>query len=67
VAHVAAGEGSLPPDFDRWELSDNTGWSVAHEAARRGYLPPRFSRWEIADKRGITVAQIAGEADRSIH
>ena len=58
VAHVAASEGHLPPDFDQWGLADDSGWTVAHEAASEGHLPPDFDRWEIADDTGWTVADV---------
>ena len=59
VAHVAAERGPMPPDFDRWELSDTYGWTVAHVAATHGHLPPGFDRWAIRDKFGRTVAREA--------
>lgn len=51
--------GTLPPDFDRWEISDAHGWTVAHVAAFRGHLPPNFDRWDISDAAGSTVAHVA--------
>jgi len=39
VAHVAAGNGTLPKDFSLWDFADNTGWTVAHEAAAYNHLP----------------------------
>ena len=51
-----AREGTLPPDFDQWELVANKhGDTVAHEAARHGNLPKGFDRWELADEDGWTV------------
>jgi hypothetical protein len=60
TASKAAWDGSLPPDFDQWDLADDkTGWTVAHAAARSGHLPPDFDRWDLADKNGLTVRQVA--------
>ena len=50
-----ARDGTLPPDFDQWDLADEQGWSVAHEAAAAQHLPPDFDRWELADMDGYTV------------
>ena len=53
-----AREGTLPPDFDRWEIARADGWSVAHMAAFRGRLPPDFDRWELANEAGVTVLEV---------
>ena len=53
-----AREGTLPPDFDRWEIADDTGWTAAHEAASEGHLPPDFDRWGLSDDTGWTVADV---------
>jgi hypothetical protein len=42
-AHQAAQEGTLPADFDKWRIKDNTGWTVAHEAGKSGTLPADLS------------------------
>ena len=54
-----AKEGTLPPDFDQWELRISTGWTVAHSAALHGHLPKDFNRWELADNAGQTEANVA--------
>ncbi|WP_419621513.1 hypothetical protein [Thiolapillus sp.] len=59
VAHVAAINGHLSPDFDQWELANDRGSTVAHRAAQYGHLPPDFDRWELANARGWTVAHDA--------
>jgi hypothetical protein len=55
-----AKNGTLPADFDQWELANEYGWTVAHVAAQWGYLPvlgpETFSRWDLADGYGSTVA-----------
>ena len=53
--------GTLPPDFDRWDISDKYGGSVAHTAAWHHKLPEDFDRfelWELADDDGITVRDV---------
>ena len=54
-----ARDGTLPTDFDRWDLADEQGWSVAHEAAHCNNLPRGFDQWDLADYRGWTVAHEA--------
>ena len=54
-----AREGTLPPDFDRWEIADEWGISVAHVAAKHGNLPPDFDQWDLKDRFGQFVAHIA--------
>ena len=58
-----AREGTLPPDFDRWEIADDTGRTAAHVAASYGHLPAGFDRWQIAGKKGWTVAHEAAYFD----
>ena len=53
-----AREGTLPTDFDRWEIADDIGWTVAHEAASQYHLPPDFDRWGLADDTGWTIADV---------
>jgi len=62
VAHEAAAAGTLPPDFNRWDIPDDFGWTVAHEAAKAGHLPPDFNRWELGNDYGWTVAHQAAAA-----
>ena len=50
-----ARDGTLPPDFDQWDIANNHGWTVAHEAAAAQHLPPDFDRWELANEDGYTV------------
>ena len=64
TASKAAWDGSLPPDFDQWDLADEGGMTVAHTAAKSGHLPPDFDRWDLADKRGQTVREVA---ERRLH
>jgi hypothetical protein len=52
-------EGTLPSDFNQWELADLSGWTVAHTAAKHGTFPASFSQWGLADKNGWTVAHNA--------
>jgi hypothetical protein len=47
VAHTAAGNGCLPPDFNKWELTDKNGWTVAYAAFLHKRLPPDFDKWEL--------------------
>jgi hypothetical protein len=60
---MAAVEGTLPKDFDRWEIAYNGGWTVAHEAARLRNLPEDFKRWNLIDNRGRTVMDVHLEID----
>ena len=60
--YAQARAGTLPADFDQWELADADGWTVAHAAARFGRLPADFDQWELADASGWTVAQVAQAA-----
>ena len=53
-----AREGMLPPGFNQWGFSDESGRSVAHSAASEGHLPDDFDRWELADATGWTVADV---------
>ena len=53
-----AREGTLPPDFGRWVIADDTGWTVAHVAASEGQLPTDFDHWGIADDTGWTIADV---------
>ena len=55
----AARERTLPPSFDRWDISDKEGRTVAHVAAGNGSLPPDFDRWDISDHYGWTVGHTA--------
>ena len=52
--------GTLPKDFNDWELNFN-GFSVAHMAARYNNLPINFNKWEICDSRKWSVAHEAAE------
>jgi hypothetical protein len=54
-----AKQGTLPPDFDQWELAGENGWTVAHSAAEYGHLPKAFDRWNLAVCNGWTVAHEA--------
>ena len=53
-----AREGMLPPEFDQWDLSNESGWSVAHVAASEDHLPTDFDRWGIANVAGCAVAHV---------
>ena len=47
LAHVAAANGHLPPDFSNWGGRDNQGNTVAHAAAANGHLPDEsFNEWD---------------------
>jgi hypothetical protein len=52
-------EGTLPVNFNQWELADKYGWSVAHAATENGSLPESFDQWELANVFGLTVAHYA--------
>jgi hypothetical protein len=54
-----AEKGTLPADFDQWELADKDGWTVAHQAAYYGHLHGTSDLWGLADKDGWTVAHVA--------
>jgi hypothetical protein len=54
-----AKKGTLPADFDQWELANEYNWTVAHVAAGYGHLPAGFSQWDITTKSGWTVAHVA--------
>lgn len=55
VAHEAAYNGTLPPDFNKWEIATYSGWSVAHVAAKKGQLPDNFDKWDLIDDHCQTV------------
>ena len=55
-------EGTLPSDFDEWELAAPAGYTVAHVAAHYANLPRGFDRWELATPTGWTVAHEAAAA-----
>ena len=61
----AAKSGTLPDDFDLWDLAVCDGWTVAHEAARYGHLPDDFRLWSLTDINGITVRDIAVRRSRN--
>jgi hypothetical protein len=59
-AHVEqVKDGTLPVDFDRWDIADSTGWSIAHVAARHGVFLNSLAQLELADENGWTVAHVA--------
>jgi endonuclease YncB( thermonuclease family) len=41
----------LPPDFDRWEITDKYDRIVAQIAYKHNHLPPNFDRWDLIEKR----------------
>ncbi len=51
--------GTLPKDFNKWELSGKLGRTIAHAAALTNHLPKDFNQWEIRDTNGTTVAHMA--------
>jgi hypothetical protein len=56
----AAINGTLPPNFDKWALTDSSGDTLAHIAVtHRRSLPSGFRRWEMKDRFGRTVAHVA--------
>jgi hypothetical protein len=57
VAHIAARNGHLPKDFNRWEIADKRGTTIAHEVIRQTKKVPKgLTCWEMADETGWTVA-----------
>jgi len=57
VAFVAAGWKSLPPDFDRWDITYNKN-TVAHHCVLCKSLPKDFSDWGLLNELGDTVAHL---------
>ena len=54
-----AREGTLPPDFTDWDLTDGDRWTIAHEAALFSSLLKDFMNRNLKDKYGITVEDTA--------
>ncbi|MDR1608792.1 MAG: hypothetical protein LBT38_10355 [Deltaproteobacteria bacterium] len=61
LAHVAAENGLLPPEFQDWGLLDWRRATVAHVAAKARRLPLTFNDWELRDAIGRTVAHEVAE------
>lgn len=53
-----AENGTLPPDFQDWDICDEDGWTIAHQAAFWGHLPDNSHCLNLKDKQGNTVADI---------
>jgi hypothetical protein len=52
--------GTLPADFDHWDLANGDGQTLAHLAAYYSRLPVDFSQWHLANsRRGWAVAHEA--------
>ena len=58
VAALAAVLDRLPPFFNQWELSDETGWTVAHVYATYRDMPIGFLGWEMKNKKGVSVRDV---------
>ena len=55
-------KGKLPPNFNKWHLSDpDSGITLAHIAAWGNRLPRSFKQWTLAKKDGSTVAHEAAK------
>ena len=54
-----AREGTLPPDFDQWDIANVAGCAVAHVQAIHGLAHWGFDRWDMSDKYGWSVAHTA--------
>jgi hypothetical protein len=64
LGHLAAKLDKLPPGFDRWYISDLSGWTVAHEYIRQHKKISRhFKNWDLADHNLWTVAHEARMQD----
>jgi hypothetical protein len=50
--------GTLPPNFNQWQLATKRGWTVAHVAAKYGHLPADFDQWGLVDNGGLTVLRL---------
>jgi hypothetical protein len=61
---VQARRGSLPADFNKWDMANGDGWTVAHEVTYWHDLPATFSQWGLADKSGWAVAHGAAKYGR---
>ena len=58
VAHLAAEEGKLPPNFDRWELLTENGKTVAHILAELDQLPDALLTHPVmwhCDRDGMSI------------
>ncbi|MDR1035752.1 MAG: helix-turn-helix domain-containing protein [Deltaproteobacteria bacterium] len=51
-------KGTLPTDFQYWDMTWPRGQSLAHFAAKAGMLPKDFSQWSLRDSLGETVAHV---------
>jgi hypothetical protein len=63
AADIAAASGTLPGNFDRWDMRSPDGATVAHRAVRRAPLPASVTPgvWLLLDGMGNTVYHEAAE------
>ena len=54
-----AEHGTLPPNFNQWDIRRKDNLTLAHVAAFHHKLPANFTQWDLADNLGWTVAHIA--------
>lgn len=56
LLHLTAG--TLPPDFNDWDVKDEHGTPLAHFAAIHSLLPAGFDGWEIESDSGATTMRM---------
>jgi hypothetical protein len=54
----AAEKGTLPQDFNQWELRNEYEETIAHIMAIYGTLTDSFNQWALRDRRGRSVAHM---------
>lgn len=66
VANIAAKFGTLPEDFEFWDIRDDIGNTPGHVAAINGKtdaLPASFNAWDAANHDGKTVKDLVAERE----
>jgi hypothetical protein len=56
VAHICATRGTLPDNYEQWDIADWDGETVAHTAAAFARLPDHYNQWWLKNKESWTVA-----------
>jgi ankyrin repeat protein len=67
VANIAAKAGTLPEDFEFWDIRDDNGNTPGHIAAINGKawkLPVKFNAWDAKNGDGKTVRDLADEHEK---
>ena len=67
VANIAAKFGTLPEDFEFWDIRDDIGNTPGHVAAINGKtdaLPASFNAWDAVNDDGKTVRDLMAEREK---